>query len=511
MLFNSHLFIFGFLPVAVAGFWLLRRRGLDRPALGWLLLASLAYYGWWEPKYLGLILLSSGVNYAFGRAFERRRGDRALLALGVGLNLAALAWFKYAGFLVANLNRMTGGDAQIGAIVLPLAISFFTFQQISYLVDVYRGEPAERDPLHYALFVTFFPQLIAGPVVKQQELTPQFRTPKAAGPLRDHLAVGLSLFLLGLFKKVVLADSVAAFAAPVFEAADQGAVITFFEAWGGVLAYAFQIYFDFSGYCDMALGLAWLFGFRLPINFDAPYQATGIIDFWRRWHLTLSRFLREYLYIPLGGNRHGRARRWLNLLLTMTLGGLWHGAGWNFVLWGLLHGVLLVLNTMWRQWRPRLWTRPVGRLESGLGSVLTFALVVLIWNFFRAETLAGAVGMLRGAFGLNGAVLDARLATPLAFLSPWVEFTGLNAGTFSLRGVPWLAALWFTCRFLPDVPRLFAWTGVALDPGGGVWQPTPGRFPVWRPTARWAGVIAVLGALAVVQMSRVMEFIYYRF
>lgn len=511
MLFNSHLFIFGFLPLTVAGFWLLQRQGRARPALLWLLVTSLAYYGWWEPKYLGLILLSCFVNYGFGRALARRRGDRALLALGVGVNLAALAWFKYAGFLLANFNRLTGGEAQLGAIVLPLGISFFTFQQISYLVDVYRGEPAERDALHYALFVTFFPQLIAGPVVKQQELTPQFRTREAAGPVRDHLAVGLSLFLLGLFKKVVLADSVAAFAAPVFEAADQGAVVTFFEAWGGVLAYAFQIYFDFSGYCDMALGLAWLFGFRLPINFDAPYRATGIIDFWRRWHLTLSRFLREYLYIPLGGNRHGRARRWLNLLLTMTLGGLWHGAGWNFVLWGLLHGVLLVLNSMWRQWRPRLWARPAGPLERGLGSALTFTLVVLIWNFFRAETLAGALGMLRGAVGLNGAVLDVRLAGPLAFLSPWVEFTGLHAGTFSLRGVPWLVGLLIACRFLPDVPRLFAWTGVALDPNGGLWRPSPGRLPVWQPTARWAGLIAVLGAVAVVQMSRVMEFIYYRF
>ena len=507
MLFNSYLFIFAFLPVTVAGYWMLRGRDAVRPALGWLLAASLAYYGWWEPRYLALILLSIGVNYGFGRALERRRGGRALLTAGVGLNLAALAWFKYAGLFVATFNTMAGTNAQIGAIVLPLAISFFTFQQIAYLVDVYRGEAAERDLLHYALFVSFFPQLIAGPVVQQHELSPQFRVPKIAGPVRDHLAAGLSLFLLGLFKKVVLADGVAAYAAPVFEAADHGAAITFFEAWGGALSYAFQIYFDFSGYCDMALGLAWLFGFRLPLNFDAPYSATGIIDFWRRWHLTLSRFLRDYLYIPLGGNRHGRARRWLNLLITMTLGGLWHGAGWNFALWGLLHGVMLVGNSMWRQWR----ARPGGRLATWLGSVLTFVLVVLGWNFFRAGTLDGALNMLRGALGLNGAVLDVRLAGPLGFLSPWVSFSGLHAGTFSLRGVPWLAALLLVCRLVPDTPRFFAWTGLVLDPQGGIWRPETGRWRGWQPSPRWAVGIAVLGAVAVVQMSRVMAFIYYRF
>jgi D-alanyl-lipoteichoic acid acyltransferase DltB (MBOAT superfamily) len=518
VLFNSHLFIFGFLPVALAVYWWLRARGLARAALGWLLAASLAYYGWWEPRYLALILASIGINYALGRVLERRRGSRALVVAGVALNLGALAWFKYAGFLLETVNALAGLDARIGAIVLPLAISFFTFQQLSYLVDVHRGEPAERDLLHYALFVAFFPQLIAGPIVRQQELAPQFRDDAPPAPVRALLAAGLSLFLLGLFKKTVLADGVAAYATPVFEAADRGATITFFESWGGALAYTFQLYLDFSGYCDMAMGLAWCFGYRLPVNFDAPYQATGIIDFWRRWHLTLSRFLRDYLYIPLGGNRRGPARHSLNLLLVMTLGGLWHGAGWNFVLWGFVHGVLLLGNLAWRRLRARWTTSPAPRWEVAAGSLLTFALVVVARDLFRADTLAGAVAMLRGAVGLEGAVLDARLAGPLGFLSPWVTFTGLHAGSFDLHGVPWLIALWIVCRHLPDTPRLFAWTGLALDLRGAdhgdaraTWRPVTGRLPAWRPDTRWALAVATLGAVAVVQLSRVMEFLYYRF
>lgn len=525
MLFNSHVFLFAFLPAALGVYWWLRGRGLARASLGWLLLASLAYYGWWEPRYLALIAASIGTNYALGRALERRRGSRSLVAAGVALNLAALAWFKYAGWLLDTVRGLAGLDAHLGAIVLPLAISFFTFQQLSYLVDVHRGGPAERDLLHYALFVAFFPQLIAGPIVRQQELGPQFHAPAPPAPVRALLAAGLSLFLLGLFKKTVLADGVAAYATPVFEAADRGATITFFESWGGALAYTFQLYFDFSGYCDMAMGLAWCFGYRLPVNFDVPYQATGIIDFWRRWHLTLSRFLRDYLYIPLGGNRRGTPRHWLNLLLVMTLGGLWHGAGWNFALWGFVHGVLLLANLAWRRLRAHLTTRPAPGWEVAAGSLLTFALVVVARDLFRAETLDGALAMLRGAAGLEGAVLDARLAGPLGFLSPWVTFSGLHAGSFDLHGVPWLVALWIVCRHLPDAPRLFAGTGLALDPRGGargdgdadaaaepaIWRPVLRRLPAWRPDARWATAVAVLGAVAIVQLSRVMEFLYYRF
>lgn len=511
MLFNSYSFIFLFLPLTLAVFWILQDRQGVRPALGWLVLASLAYYGWWEPKYLGLILVSVGVNYGLGQALARARAGKPLLVLGVTVNLAGLLWFKYAGFLVVNLNQVVGTDYHLGEIVLPLAISFFTFQQIAYLVDIHRGATPAGDLLHYLLFVTFFPQLIAGPVVQQSEMLPQYRSPHPASHRAEHLAVGLSIFVLGLFQKVVLADGVAAYVAPVFEAADEGAVITFFEAWGGALSYTYQIYFDFSGYSDMAIGLACMFGFRLPVNFNSPYQATGIIDFWRRWHMTLSRFLKYYLYIPLGGNRRGHARHLINLLLTMVLGGLWHGAGWNFVIWGAWHGIFLVLNTLWRSLRSGWTGQPAPRWERALGAALTFVLVVLVWIFFRAETLAGALGILRGAAGLNGAVLDQRLAESLSFLSPWVKFAGTHAGYFNLYGTPWLVALSLICWFAPNVQNLFAASRAALDPRGGIWQEGVRRFPAWQTSNRWAWTIALLGVLAVTHMSRVMEFVYYRF
>ncbi|MDX2475067.1 MAG: MBOAT family O-acyltransferase [Candidatus Krumholzibacteria bacterium] len=511
MLFNSYTFLFLFLPLTLLVFWFLQDRWNSRHALGWLVVASLFYYGWWEPRYLGLILVSVAFNYSWGRLIAGRRRSTPLLEAGILINLVALGWFKYAGFLLANYNQVAGTDFHLQTIVLPLAISFFTFQQIAYLVDIHRGESAADDVLHYLLFVTFFPQLIAGPVVQQQEMLPQYRASPSRGRRSEYVAVGLSFFLLGLFKKVVLADGVAVYAAPVFEAADGGARITFFEAWGGALAYAYQIYFDFSGYSDMAIGLARMFGFRLPVNFNSPYQATGIIDFWRRWHMTLSRFLKAYLYIPLGGNRRGTPRRYFNLMATMVLGGLWHGAGWNFVIWGALHGGLLVLNTMWQQVRPMIASSPARPWEKHLGSATTFVMVVMVWIFFRAETLSGAVGMLRGALGLNGLVLDERLAESLSVLKPWVVFAGEHAGYFNLYGVPWLVALSLVCWYVPNLQKIFAGMRPALDPRGGLWQEGVQRFPAWGQSVRWAWVVAVLGVLAITHMSRVMEFVYYRF
>jgi alginate O-acetyltransferase complex protein AlgI len=511
MLFNSYSFLFLFLPLTLAVFFFLQYRQGSRLALGWLVLASLFYYGLWEPRYLTLILASVVFNYGWGRILARHQGQNVLLVMGVAANLAALAWFKYAGFLLSNYNQAMGTDFHLQTIVLPLAISFFTFQQVAYLVDIHRGEAASDDALHYILFVTFFPQLIAGPVVRLQEMVPQYKESHADGRRSEYLAVGLSIFFLGLFKKVVLADGVAVYAAPVFEAADRGASISFFEAWGGALSYTYQIYFDFSGYSDMAIGLARMFGFRLPVNFNSPYQATGIIDFWRRWHMTLSRFLKSYLYIPLGGNRRGVLRRYFNLLATMVLGGLWHGAGWNFVIWGALHGILLVINTMWQQIRCRMTRHSAAAWEVRLGSVVTFVLVVMVWIFFRAGTMTGAMGLLRGVLGLNGFVLDERLSGVLGFLSPWVAFEGTHAGYFNLYGVPWLVVLSLVCWFVPNLQKIFAGASPALDPRGGLWLEGVRRFPAWSRTSRWAWSIALLGVLAITHMSRVMEFVYYRF
>ena len=331
-------------------------------------------------------------------------------------NLALIGYFKYAGFFVSTVAALSGAEWRIEAIVLPLAISFFTFQQIAFLVDAYRHESSERNFLSYCLFVTFFPQLIAGPIVHHKQMLPQFARPGTFSFQPHLVSLGLTVFVLGLFKKVVLADSVAVYGTPVFAAADAGNTLTFFEAWGGALAYTFQLYFDFSGYSDMAIGLALIFGIRLPINFESPYKALSITDFWRRWHITLSTFLRDYLYIALGGNRRGPVRRYINLALTMLLGGLWHGAGWTFVVWGGLHGVYLVVNHAWHRVVNPDWV--TSRLYRLAAWSITFLCVVIGWVFFRSESFSGAVAMLQAMAGFNGAALDVRLAGPLSILAP---------------------------------------------------------------------------------------------
>jgi alginate O-acetyltransferase complex protein AlgI len=333
MLFNSYTFIFIFLPITLLVFFSIGGKGHHRIAIAWLVAASLFFYGWWNPAYLSLILGSILFNYAVGVALSNLQAQssashltkKIILSFGILVNLFLLAYFKYANFFVDNLNSLSGSNFHLQTIILPLAISFFTFQQITYLVDAYKGETREYNFLHYCLFVTFFPQLIAGPIVHHREMLPQFVKNTIYKFNHQHLAIGLTIFFIGLFKKVVLADGVAVYATPVFEAAEQGVMLTFFEAWAGALAYTFQLYFDFSGYSDMAIGIARMFGIRLPLNFNSPYKSVNIIEFWRRWHITLSRFLRDYLYIPLGGNRKGKFRRYINLMITMLLGGLWHG------------------------------------------------------------------------------------------------------------------------------------------------------------------------------------------
>ena len=295
MLFNSDIFVFAFLPTVLLGFYALSRYAPSFLAKAWLVAASLFFYGWWNPAYLGLIVVSVFFNYGLGRVLMARPSEKPLLSLGVAANLALLAYFKYANFFVDNLNALTGTNYTLHHIVLPLAISFFTFQQIAYLVDTYRGEVQEKSILNYGLFVTFFPQLIAGPIVHHREVLPQFLQKLGQHATACNIGMGFAIFSIGLFKKVILADNVAVYATPIFNAADQGVALTLLESWGGLLAYAGQIYFDFSGYSDMAIGLGRLFGISLPLNFNSPYKATNIIDFWRRWHITLSRFLRGYL------------------------------------------------------------------------------------------------------------------------------------------------------------------------------------------------------------------------
>jgi len=496
VLFNSPEFLFAFLPLVLGVFaWLDRRRPASW-GFAWLALASIFFYAWWRPVYAPLLLGSIAVNFGLGRLLAGPRRRRGLLALAVGANLALLGVFKYAGLAVRSVNGLLGADLPVPDIVLPIGISFFTFQCIAYLVDVAREGRAEGSPVRFALFVSFFPQLIAGPIVHHKEVLPQF-TARAGRRLSAHDgAVGLTFFVMGLFKKVVLADSLAGWATPQFDAVAAGQALGAAQGWLGVLAYSFQIYFDFSGYSDMAIGLGRLFGIRLPENFASPYQASGPIDFWRRWHRTLSRFLRDYLYIPLGGNRRGRGRRYGNLMATMVLGGLWHGASWNFALWGGFHGLLLVANHGWRALRRRAAGGEVSSAAAGAWGLhtaraLTFLAVSVAWVPFRAADLPSAGRMLGALVGAHGALAGPPIAEPgvaLAWLCTCLAIVwGLpNSQTWMRRFEPILGS-------------------PPAAPAG--WR----RHLAWRPSPGWAVAVSAGLALCLLRLSRVSEFIYFNF
>ncbi|MCM2681490.1 MBOAT family O-acyltransferase [Echinimonas agarilytica] len=490
MLFNSYEFIFFFLPMCLSLYFIIGRYSA-RAAICMLVVASLGFYGWWKASYLVLIVGSMVGNFCIGRFIEqalKRSGSSAKLVLTVGvtLNLALLGYYKYFNFFVDQINLLTGSNIYIAKIALPLAISFFTFQQIAYLVDTYRKEIEEHSFLQYCLFVTFFPQLIAGPIVHHKEMLPQFAKAETFRFNCFHVSAGLTLFSIGLFKKVVLADGVAVYASPVFGAADAGQTLTMFEAWTGTLAYTLQLYFDFSGYSDMALGLARLFGIRLPENFNSPYKATSIVDFWRRWHMTLSRFLRDYLYIALGGNRKGPKRRYVNLMLTMVLGGLWHGAGWNFIIWGFLHGTYLGVNHAWSGLRKRVTEHPIGKFETSCYWLVTIVAVMVSWVFFRAETTEGAVSMLASMTDVSSMLqLDTKLVS-----ANWAML--------------WCASLILIAVFVPNsmqITRYLEGKLAASNESGQLQWPLPAMSVI-------SGAAALF---AISQIGQFSEFLYFNF
>lgn len=394
MLFNAPEFLLVFLPLTLAAFHLALRVSA-RAAIATLLLASLIFYASWDPRFLALLLGSTAANFMIGRSLAQRR-TKALLAAGVSLNLLTIGVFKYADLFTEIINTLTGSGFPLPNLILPLAISFFTFQQIAYLVDCYQGRIKDtQDPLRYALFVAFFPQLIAGPIVHHREVLPQFAT---FGPgyrvSAEQVAHGLFLIIVGLFKKVIIADNLSGYTDPAF--ADVSA-LTFFEAWNATLAYSLQLYFDFSAYGEIAMGLGLLFGIALPLNFNSPYKARNIQEFWRRWHITLGRFLRNYLYIPLGGSRRGLGRLMFATTVTLFLGGLWHGAAWHYVLWGLMHGAAIAFFAG--------WSKAGIRMPGWLALGVTFLFVSLAWVMFRAPSVADALHLFALMFGAHGITL----------------------------------------------------------------------------------------------------------
>jgi alginate O-acetyltransferase complex protein AlgI len=511
MLFNSYVFL-AFLVVTLAGYQLLSKRHL---AIGkaWLVAASLFFYGWWKLSYLALLLGSVCGNFLIAAliAGARREGRPVgmLLAVGVAANLGLIGYFKYAGFFLETANMLAGAGLPVPEIILPLAISFFTFQQIAYLVDASRGEVETGNFLDYLLFVTFFPQLIAGPIVHHKEMLPQFAKPQHANFIRN-VSIGVTIFVLGLFKKVGIADEIAPYADAVFGAAAAGYAPSLFEAWAGALAYTLQIYFDFSGYSDMAIGLGWMFGIRLPLNFFSPYKALNIIDFWRRWHITLSRFLRDYLYISLGGNRFGVPRRFVNLFLTMLLGGLWHGAGWTFVVWGGLHGFYLIVNHGWRALVPARSDKKLAKASSWL---VTFVAVVVAWVFFRAVDFQSAILVLKGMSGANGVVLSERFAGNMPFdLSLFgIEIVAQLPYLTSSRPVFLIAPFLVICLALPNTIEFMRRYRPVLDPSHIV--PAVGRrkWWAWRPAMLWSIIIAIIGLYSLLNLTRVSPFLYFQF
>lgn len=422
MLFNSYIFVLIFLPVTIVIYEISKRYFTREIAFIFLILFSLIYYAYWKVSYLPILLLSIIFNFYSGKFLSKQKNKKIkkiTLIVSIIVNLTALGYYKYASFILNNISTLYGTEYNSLNIVLPLAISFFTFQQIAYLVDAYRGEVKEYSFTHYCLFVTFFPQLIAGPIVHHKEVLPQFMN-KAAKLFDQKLFwLGLMQFILGLSKKVLIADTVAQYATPVFSAADAGLGVQTSEAWIAILAYSFQLYFDFSAYSDMAIGIGKMFGINLPINFNSPYKATSIIDFWRRWHITLSHFLRDYLYFALGGNKKGRFRRYVNLFLTMLLGGLWHGASWNFVIWGGMHGLYLIINNIWHKILLVLKLNYLRNspLVNFLAKALTFFAVIEAWVLFRAESFQGARTIYIASFGGGPASNLSAEGTPANYIA----------------------------------------------------------------------------------------------
>jgi alginate O-acetyltransferase complex protein AlgI len=492
VLFTSPIFLFGFLPVVLIGFHVLRLFGRNILLVLWLLLASMVFYAWWSPSFLLLLIASMLANYYLGYVIQRTEGRtrKLLFIIGLAGNLALLAYFKYADFFIGTLNNVARADLPLLHVILPLGISFFTFQKIAYLADIHARHARTRRLADFALFVFFFPQLIAGPIVHHSEVMPQFRLlgreeahdhEKARALAWENSAVGLTILLIGLVKKVVIADQIARYVSPIYAAASHEPAVGFVLAWQAALGYSVQLYFDFSGYSDMAIGLARLFGIRLPANFNSPYAALSIVDFWRRWHITLSRFLRDYVYIPLGGNRHGPVRRYANLMATMILGGFWHGAGWTFILWGTLHGLYLLVAHAWESFA-RV------RLPAPLAWGATLIAVIVAWVIFRAPDMHSAGVILAGLTGAQG------LHHPIANLA--------EAPAVILLSIALLVA----CAIVPNTQQIMRGYRPVL---GSIAPEKP--LLHWSPSARFSA-LAGMAAVAVMLLSwETSEFLYFQF
>jgi alginate O-acetyltransferase complex protein AlgI len=542
MLFNSHEFIFVFVPVTVIAFFGIGR--LSRTwALGWLILASLFFYAWWRPLNVLLIAPSILINYAvartlekLGRNDEQRYLSRVVLLLGIAFNIAFLGFFKYADFIRGTINDVFGANLVLTHLILPLGISFITFQKIAFLIDVHAGRVKSFTLQDYSLFVLFFPQLVAGPIVHYREMMPQFQS----APCRfdsENVAVGLTLFSFGLFKKVIFADHIAPLVTPIYDQAVAGTHISLLASWMAALGFTLQLYFDFSGYTDMALGLARFFGVRLPLNFYSPLKASSIIDFWLRWHMTLTRFLTAYIYNPLTlwltRRRTSKGRSsiaglkttfgaFVNLLmfptlLTMFISGLWHGAGYGFIIWGLLHGSYLTINHAWRFVIPRLWTdrKSYERVMQPVGRILTFVVVVASIVFFRSATVTSAIDLAKGLVGLNGIGLPEGLFDRAGSLAGVLHRLGVIAEPWNIRDFAnlaiWISVLMVIALACPNTIQIMERYEPALGVKPQQTKLWIRRFVEWNTSLPWAIVVSILAAIATASLGGPSEFLYWQF
>lgn len=468
MLFNSYEFIFIYLPIVLLGYFALTKFKYIKIAIIFLVIASLAFYSQWNIKYLPLLIISIFFNYTVGKYIEKNR-SKSIFVLGVVVNLGVLVYFKYMAFFITTINQVIHTQMIVPTVILPLGISFFTFTQTAYLVDAYRGETKGYHFFTYSLFVTVFPHLIAGPILYHKDMIPQFSRLKNLIFNYKNFALGVTIFCIGLFKKVAIADTIAPWVNFVFEHAN---TLSFIDAWVGALGYTMQLYYDFSGYSEMAIGLGLMFNFKLPVNFKSPYQSTSIINFWRRWHISLSDFLKNYLYIPLGGNRKGNFIQMRNVIITMLLGGLWHGAGWTFVIWGGLHGVYIVINHLWRNFGRQLPTM--------MNWSLTFISIVVAWVFFRANSVEQAIIILRRMFNFKDVFVPN---------SHIINFGQLHVGG-NEAFITIFAAL-VLAYYIKSVPE---------------------QMEKFRPNYKWAITMAILFVTSLLMMTgKVSEFLYFQF
>jgi alginate O-acetyltransferase complex protein AlgI len=511
MLFNSFEFIFLFLPICMAGFFTIARFSKNAAA-AWLFLCSLFFYSWWDWKYLWLLLGSITFHFLIAQGLLKLQGHRkkTLLISAIVIDLGLLIYFKYADMFIGSWNHISADNVALLRIVLPLGISFFTFTQIAYLVDTYEGKVKETRPIHFGLFVTYFPHLIAGPVLHHKEMMPQFNNAKTYTVQWRLIALGLGVFTIGLGKKVLLADNLASYANAYFANPQD---VGLFLAWQGVLAYSFQLYFDFSGYSDMAVGLSLMLGIKLPINFYSPYRAINISEFWRRWHMTLSRFLRDYLYIRMGGNRHGKGRRYFNLLMTMFLGGLWHGAGWNFAIWGVMHGLYLCVHEVWRATLGRFFGK--SKLTIFLATALTFVAVLFAWVPFRSSDLQTTLYIWGAMIGNTGVSVPAIFLDHMPSLGSTLTSLGISSGIGGgkafVYGFLWILLAAFIAFACPNSYQLYRKFRVAIVDKPILENIVQSTNLSLRMNKSSAALLGILFVVCLLFLGRPSEFLYFQF